>query len=402
MVVRGLIICNTCGTPITTRIWVGHNPYQQHTFLCPNCKEEITLGMHVDEENVTTEIRYVENCSPGDTEGKVINLSPHFVLNSNTANTDRSFSWMEQATYILRESKIQIPQHPTGASGPIMLDIYQQLGGVSNITEMWKIIKKGWSLFNNEQYDLSHNILKQYHMYGYSDRIALDNILYDFCIKLLIPRKVFLFEHALVALKSAAKANRHEFLRFRSYYLSHLRKENLLRYFELFSEYFRDYAEHDQTILYIKNNVPVPDGCVATSSSFKHTKMFYGNAFEIFTSNISVLACINNIIDGRDFDAFKEMNLIKYLTINKANRANPFKDNQDLNGFTECIDSTLRNASHHGATKLTGNSKYIEYRSGVDGAKKTISYSRYLERCGNIMLSSAALLLVELTIASSI
>lgn len=94
------------------------------------------------------------------------------------------------------------------------------------------------------------------------------------------------------------------------------------------------------------------------------------------------------------------MNLRKYQTINKANRGNPFKGNSNFSGFLDCIDSTLRNASHHGGMRLKNHRRVIEYRSGGTGAKREISYSEYLEKCSKITLSAAALMMVELVIAS--
>ncbi len=399
MVVRDYICCSTCENPITLRVWVGHNPCQQHTFLCPHCKEEITISMDVNLDNPSVSINYAENCSKGNNEGTIINLNPHFVLTSSDTTSDLSFSWMEQFQYILNHSKIEAPKKPEGYNGIMMLDSYEQLGGITKLTEIWKIIKKGWSLKNNNQEDLSLKTLGGYSEHQYDGPISLEHILFDFCSKLLIPRKIMLFVNAGNCIRECTSKYRNEFMRFREFFINNLKKDHLEKYFDLFSEYFRDYAEYDQTILYIKNLAPVPEGCVATSTSFKNTRMFYGNAYEVLTLNFSVLACLNNIHEGRKFDEFKEMNLTKYLTINKSNRGNPFSKNPDLNGFLGCIDSTLRNASHHGATKLIKHRTAIEFRSGGTGAKQELSYSKYLEKCGDIMLTSAALLMVELVIS---
>lgn len=400
MVIRYLIICSTCNTPITIRIWVGHNPSQRHVFLCPNCKEEITVGMDVDFVNTRTKIRLIENCEHGTEEGKVFNLNPHFVIDHEQADSDLSFPWMEQALYIQAFSGLKLPERPKGVSGPIMLDSYEQLGGISNIIEMWKIIKKGWSLLDSKQTILSNNVLKKYSEYGYEDECKLENILFDFCVKLLVPKKLNLFSGAMETLKNAKENHTDELLRFREYYQNKLKNEHFRRHFEVFSEYFKEYSEYDQTILYIKNVVPVPEGCHAASAGFRNTKMFYGNAFESYTSNISVLACLNNIVEGRPFDEFREMNLAKYLTINKAGRCAPFSTNENLCGYLDCIDSTLRNASHHGSMSLKKHRSVVEYRSGGTGQRHEMSYSNYLEMCGKIMLSSAALLMVELVIIS--
>lgn len=357
--------------------------------------------MEVNAKDTTTTIRYIENCAHGNEEGDVINLSPHFVLDSEHTNADLSFPWMEQAEYIREYSGIEFPQRSEGPERVIvMVDGYEQLGGIVNITEMWKIIRRGWSLASNQQYKLAEQVLSGYAQFGYDGTFKVENILYDFCIRLLIPKKVVLFESGLNCIKHVTESNRDELIRFRGFYKENMKEDHLDRYLEIFSEYFRDYAEYDQTILYVKNLAPVPDGCVATSSGFKNTKMFYGNAFEHYTTNISILACLNNIIEGRPFDEFKKMNLKTYLSLNKANRGNPFAENPELNGFLDCIDSTLRNASHHGAMKLVKHRRFVEYRSGGIGAMQEMSYSKYLEKCSEIALSSAALLMLELALAS--
>ncbi|WP_306169405.1 hypothetical protein [Halomonas sp. MMSF_3323] len=354
--------------------------------------------MEVDLENVSTTIAHVENCTHGETEGPVVNLSPHFVIDQKNETLDQSFSWMDQVKYIRETSKLPEPERPKGIQGPIILDAYNELGGVSNATEMWKIIKKGWSLRENGQAELSQKTLSGYSRYGYEDEIKLENILYDFLAQMLMPRKMQLFYDGLEFIKQARETNGEEFFRFREFYVNEIRSDNLRRYLEILSEYFKGYSEYDQAILYVKNGAPVPDGCIATSSGFKTTKMFYGNAFEHYTSNISTLACINNILNGRKFDQFKNMDLKKYLTINKANRANPIKENQLLSGFCNCLDSTLRNSSHHGALILVKKRRYIEYRSGGTGAKREMPYSMYIEMCNDIALTSFALLMLELVI----
>jgi hypothetical protein len=151
----------------------------------------------------------------------------------------------------------------------------------------------------------------------------------------------------------------------------------------------------------VKNLATVSEGLVASSYGFHRTKMFYGNAYENYTSNISILACLNNIIAGRPFDQFQSMDLKKYLTINKANRGNPFAENTNLSEFLTCTESTLRNASHHQSMSLINKGKDVQYRSGGTGEFKFISYSKYLEMCSAIVLSTASLYQVEMELYES-
>ena len=149
-------------------------------------------------------------------------------------------------------------------------------------------------------------------------------------------------------------------------------------------------------------NIDLPPTFEASSSAFSKTKLFYGNAFENLTTNVATLACINNVASGRRFDEFKTMNLKDYLTINKANRCNPFKDEAVLMNIGNCLDSTIRNASHHGGMKLINNGKKIQYRSGGNGAQRTMSYLDYIKACNEIMISTCALFALELAVMQDV
>ena len=146
----------------------------------------------------------------------------------------------------------------------------------------------------------------------------------------------------------------------------------------------------------MKQNTRLPKDYIASSNNFKQTKMFFGNAYEHLTSNLAILACYNNIASGRPFDKFNTMDLKKYMTINKANRANPFKDVKPFYRFADCLDSSLRNASHHGSVRFNKKKKKINYRSGGTGAEKHMLYTEYLMKCNNLLFSLSALLMIEL------
>jgi hypothetical protein len=127
--------------------------------------------------------------------------------------------------------------------------------------------------------------------------------------------------------------------------------------------------------------------------------MLYGNLYEAITSNFTVLACLNNAGNGRVFDSFATMDLKRYLTINKAQRANPFADSPAYANLARFLNSALRNASHHGAMTIDRRSGRVTYRSGGTGASHQISYADYLYRCNQVFLRLCALLMLELGIA---
>jgi hypothetical protein len=116
-------------------------------------------------------------------------------------------------------------------------------------------------------------------------------------------------------------------------------------------------------------------------------------------SNVEVPACINNVLSGRPFDRFATMDLKKYVTINKARRAEPLLATAPLSALATGINSAVRNASHHGAIKLDQVSGAITYRSGGTGATQKMRYIEYLALCSEMLLQLAALLMIELTLA---
>jgi hypothetical protein len=190
-----------------------------------------------------------------------------------------------------------------------------------------------------------------------------------------------------------------EYEDFRRFYLMNLRSDHEARYFDVFAEYFRGFSELSQTLLICQHDLPLPENAEASSNAFAQTKMLYGNLFEAITSNFTVLACLNNVGNGRKYDSFSAMELKKYLTLNKAQRANPFTDNVAYVNLAKFLNSTLRNGSHHGAMTIDRKSGKVTYRSGGTGASHQITYADYLYRCNQVFLRLCALLMLELGIA---
>ena len=144
-----------------------------------------------------------------------------------------------------------------------------------------------------------------------------------------------------------------------------------------------------------------PTGNDVTSINFSKSKMYYGNAFEVYTKNLTVLACLNNVYNGRRFDQFEKMTLKKYLTIDKANRANPFSANPLLAPFAGCLNSSLRNATHHQGARLDKRG-VIHYRTGGTGALRQIAYKDYVVACNEITIFLAVLLIHELLLMQTL
>lgn len=396
MIVRHFVECATCNHAHTVRIQVGHNPYQEHTFGCMECHEEMVLGMHCFPETASVEITELNNCVAGSEEGTIVNLSPDFPIPEGDINRNLAFPSLEHKRKLSKAQQNAGIEAPSFGSVEDYRDWALQQKG---IPETWSIVKKGWSLTLKDRTDIAEKVLCEYLNGKYEEKPQLNHVLFDFCSRLLLPNQYHLFLGAAKYCENLAKERPDELARFREYYVEHLQKDHLERYFETFKEYFYCFSDMSQTLTHIQYDLTIPDDHVASSYAFARTKLFYGNAFETLTTTVSVLACLNNIGRDRRFDEFEKMTLKQYMSINKAKRCDPFKGNQELSAFCDCLESTIRNASHHGGMKLSNNGAKIEYRSGGSGSVRTMPYVQYLNYCNRIMLSCCALLALELALA---
>jgi hypothetical protein len=344
----------------------------------------------------TAHVQEIQNCERGSEEGTIINLSPGFPIPKEDLHRDLAFPWLHHAQAFSEiQGALGINAPKFSSFDEVRAWALKQKG----VNELWLIVKRGWSLTAKGKLGLAAQTFKQYREGHFKEPHELQYVLFDFCARMLMPLKYPLFEGAADHCGQIAKTRIHEFQKFRSFFKSGMADENIERYFETFKEYFSCFSDFSQTLMHVQYGMALSDNFEASSYAFSKTKLFYGNAYETLTSNVAVLACLNNIGDGRKFDQFESMDLKKYRTINKANRCNSFRDTPQFQGICSCLDSTIRNASHHGGMKLINNGRVIQYRSGGDGKLRTMSYMSYLNQCNEIMLSCCALLALELTIA---
>lgn len=182
---------------------------------------------------------------------------------------------------------------------------------------------------------------------------------------------------------------------FEAYYRSDLESENLERYVALFRDYFANFDQFRQLLVFARVGSDEVDELIVGSKNFNDIKMFYGQAYETLTSSFVTLACLNNIKNGRRFDEFEHMTLNKYIKdVEKAKKSNPFSADPVLSAFASSEDSALRNGSHHASIYHDG--ELVKYRSGGTGAEREMAYSRYIHMCNQIAIANAALMLVEL------
>ena len=396
MINRTWIKCLACEQPITARIQVGHDVEQPMSFPCPHCQTEVRLTFILDEPP-NVKIRWDENSEAGSQEGLIVNIGVGFTIKKEKLHEDMYFPAFDAPRPDFGSLAL-----PVGGQGPILLDIAIAQGLMPNAAETWRIVQRAWQFHRTNQVS---NLNSQLDKYWNAPRAVdenLDNSIYSFLMRFMEPSaKSWLdpLESLLVAVKSKSLT---EYSRLISYYDSELKQERFSSYVEIFSEYFRSYNEFNQTLVYARRELPLPQDAVATSSDFERTRMFYGNAFEALGTHLDIPAALNNIICGRDFDQMINMNLKQYRSINKANRPNCFAANKEISWLVAEYDSTIRNASHHRWFKLDDRRSQINYRSGGSGAIHQMSYAEYLLRCNRLVVRIMILACWELAMLYSV
>jgi len=387
MISRNYIACETCDQNHILRIQVGRHEFQDHTFDCTNCGEEIKVRMHCYKETASTSLELLENCKQSEyNEGNVINLSPDFLIKEGDAHLDDIFPAIE-----LIRSLPKATESPSFKSVEEMTEFYKNY---KSLPQLWKTVKKGWTLTKSGNEKLAKTILSEYKPDGYEGPPKLNHVVFDFCSRICHPLRHDIFESIGLEAESARKNHEEEYKNLIDYIKTELKNESMEKYLEIFKEYFSAFDDFEQTLVYAQYNIALSDNQKATSCNFSKTKQFYGNAFETLTSNLTTLACLNNVANGRSYDKFERMNLKQYKKLDKASRIGPLKSNAQLAIFESCLKSEIRNASHHSSMKYSKG--LITYRSGGNGAERTINYSEYLLLCNEIIIFISSLLKLEL------
>lgn len=392
MVHRTYCVCTICDQVHTLRISVGHQQIQEHVFQCVGCGESLKIRLNIDLSGPSLSVDFTENCARGAEEGAIVNLHPNFTIPADQLHTDQSFPWMlSTAAVSKKQHEIMDRQQITPPDNTL-----QSMKEYQGVSDQWRIIRKAWSLTMRGQDDLAKQQLQEHRLSGDHGEIEFPDALFHFCELIVGPQKAGNIENFARLISEIRQTYSEEFFRFHRYFMSDLYREHHQQSFELFTEYFRDFSEFNQTLLFVQYDLPDTDEAVATSKFFSQTKMFYGNAYEVITSHFTLLACLNNVLNGRRYDQFLSMDLAKYVTIDKANRANPFKENSLFFEFAKGLDSTLRNASHHRAISIDSDHREITYRSGGTGAERQISYACYLRKCNEVFLNEVTLLMFDI------
>jgi len=398
VVVRGYAHCKTCGENYILRVGIGTEKHQLHTFDCKSC--HIPISVVVRENLPHAHFEAEENASIEEHEGEnaiVLNLHPFFAFNSDEIHNREAFPSLSYGSKIMPYLRLVSNRNFLGIPTQ---DIALQFC-VPNASNLWTTVKNIFLLQEGENQNKRARkaieyYKKQRQKYLPETKVSSSKeVAFNFFDSLFYPRFEQLVEPTFALIYSIKNNHSDEFSRFLKFYSNDIETQHLRQYLSIFSDYFKIYNQLSQMVVHSRISDENVDDKIVGSKSFEIVKLYYGQAYESITSFFVIFACLNNILSGRAYDQFQSMTLSKYMKdLSKEKKANPFKEVQSFYTFTDGLDSTLRNGSHHASIWRNGES--IFYRSGGTGAQREISYSRYLHLCNKLTISLAALFIIEL------
>lgn len=397
MIIRGWGKCATCDHPHTVRAGVGIESYQEHYFDCGECGSNITVALRTDPPRawITPEENFI-NLQNEEENSTLINLHPNFAFTITDYHSPSCFVSLEQGVKIIPHIRPTEGKYKNDLAG-----IFE----IPNCKQIWSLVKRAVILEGKDEAGrkidrIRNEFLMQRQKYRPETKAEnTDEMITSFFTDLLYPRITNILEPAIKLIKSLKQSHPYEVQRFIDFYNTELKEERTVAYLNTFSDYFRYHGQFTQLLSHARLADDDIEERIIGSKSFDQVKLYYGQAFEVLTTSISTLAAFNNVLKGRPFDQFESMTWAKYnKDVEKAKRSNPFQDVTELSSFTACLDSTLRNGSHHGSIWRDGEKVY--YRSGGTGERRELPYSGYIHRCNKATISLAAIWLLELRMTS--
>lgn len=390
MVISQNVICAICASEYFVRIGVGYDSYQKHSFDCLECLQPIGVAVRAKAPNAHIEV--VENCTFVDIDDSktVINLHPNCCFPVDKYHERMSFPSLKAVNLIAR--------HVRAVPGKFQ-DIATQFD-IPNAANLWNKVKAIVNLSESEGKEkhidkliVGYNKERKKHKFGGCECKSANDVLNEFCDSLFYPRVNDISKPVLGIIDSLFEQGKLD--DFYKYYSDNLKKENQNRYISTLTSFFRYRDILGQLVDRARIWNEDVDDMMVGSKNFDEIKLYYGEVYEALTSNFTVLACLNNLHADRQFDEFKQMTLAKYIKdVEKAKRDNPFKGTAEFAAFSEQLDSSLRNGSHHASIWRDG--EVVMFKSGGTGAERNISYSRYLHMCNVVTISLVALYMIEL------
>jgi hypothetical protein len=401
MVISDYICCKTCEEKYLLRVGVGLEKYQVHSFDCRSCTLPISIAVRVLEppdvqlegvENVVFLDKIVTSINHLEEDGIIINLHPFFAFNQDEIHSRIAFPSIIYVAKIVEHLRF-LPHMKNQ-------DVERQFN-IPNAKNLWSTVKNLILLENNEEKKkIINKSIKYYEdqrkIYMPDTQVfSVKDVVLNFFDNLFYPKLDKIAEPALNFIKTTQRKNPENFQDFLNFYLKGIRQQHLTQYLLIFSDYFKIYSQLSQVVVHARIEDEQVDDKIVGSKCFEDVKLYYGQAYESLTSFFVIFACLNNIYSGRAYDQFESMTLNQYVkNVSKEKKANPFMSIEQFAAFTDGLDSTLRNGSHHAS--IWRNGEKVFYRSGGTGMQREMPFSRYLHLCNKLTISLAAMFRIEL------
>lgn len=391
MTFRYKIKCNTCGRNILVRFGMGYTEYQECEFKCDQCSSDIKFSITAKPPQAI--IDYLENCSYSDFQDS---LFPDVNKKYLIKNFHQDFLSTKKDGFfysVLELNKILEKRFSYSGSAEGVL--------VANFTFLeknWRIVKQAWQMKNNNNNNFIEDVLKKYESITIEGVCGFEDILFDFNNTVLAPEclKYNKIAEKLVQEYKSKKSKRKEFLKLMEYYRDNLMVDHMEKFFNIYSDFFDLYNDFRPFLMYTNHKLDINLDINIANHNFHRTKMFYGNLYEAYTSNIIFISLLHNIHKGRRFDEFCNLTLSKYCGLDKSKKTENFKNTEMFIFFDDFLTNKLRNASHHGNIKMIDND-VLEYKSGKESLKRyTMHYGRYMQICVELFIRFVSLLQLEI------
>jgi len=380
MIIGEFIACSTCKKNYRARIQVGLKNVQELNFFCHQCNEPIRLTLDLSKGVILG-----ENCEPG----PELNATPHYlsddiIASGHEVNAENSFPSMRFMKGVI--DKIGMERIRKAGVVPDRFD----LDAARAPDKKWQEFKKIWRLKRSGQDEIWKPLLQKFAA-KYKCDLDFDSALFSFLGSM---RKID--ERLVSELETTKKSHREDFDLLLDYYHQNHKDSHTRSYYNLIGEYFDLFHEFSKTYLYAKFQTAIPDDATIAAGNFSTVKKFYASAYEFYSSAIFILTCLNNIQLGRQFDKLGQIDLKKYLNMDKAKRRDNFIDNLNLTAVTSEFDNGIRNASFHNWMRLSEDNLRVEYNAGGNGDLVSMSYAEYLYKCSTLFLQCCELFQLEL------
>ena len=351
--------------------------------------------MKVDFITRSTRIVPLSNCTAGgigDQDTSIVTLSPDMLVPDHLQGKEFAFPFLFELHRILEEKPefmeaLKKSKHPSEMA-------YEELTKKDQLPPGplydWEFVKRVWSLFLNGRHDVCTDYIdREYTKYRFDEKPDALQVIYSFCTRIghLHAREVL--EIISQEVEVAREKNQKQLIALRDYYFPRFAYVLLEGTYDIISEYMKHYSEYSQMLIYLDSGASIGEFSRPSSTAFDDTKMFYGNAFEHLTSHLVLLACLNNIVQGRNYDTFEMLTLKEYLDLDKASKARSLQQNKNLNKIVVELNNKIRNASHHRRMRFDANTGTIVYQPSKSGDYEFITYGEYLILCNQILQTIA-------------